>query len=172
MAVRPEDRELLLQHVYLHGYPAAYSNSIILLGIREDVYYQVIESLSYGVSERGSFTLYAGFTLATVLAICGFYSGATALGVLTFAFDTVTGLYELVKDSQVRKYDLSAYYARQVRLGGSIDGSIYCTAQKPVRWTGYVGDREAGIEFEYETQHWAYDDPSELVNIALANYMG
>lgn len=46
LAVSAGDREMMLQQVYLHGYPAAYSNSIILLGIREDVYYQVIESLS------------------------------------------------------------------------------------------------------------------------------
>ncbi len=158
------DADLIMSALYSAGWPTSYVNYLRETRYQGGATGNLYHSVTYSYSSYVNWFAIATTTLAAVITLTNL-PAATLLAVASFAV-TGAGIYVLIKDVLITRYNVFAYGTKTMY----VQDAYQYYAGRTVKWLATVGDIGASLDFQYNNQHSDYNDHDSLFATAFYNY--
>ena len=158
------DADLIMSALYSAGWPQSYTNFLRETRYQSGATGKLYHSVTYSYSSYINWFAIATTTLGAVITLTNL-PATTLLAVASFAV-TGAGVYTLIKDVTITRYNVFAYGTKSLY----VQDLYQYYAGRTVKWLATVGDIGCSLEFKYDNKHSDYDDHNSLFATAFYNY--
>lgn len=164
LLVSSSERSVILQALYNAGNPQEFTNHNTRSYNISGTYVLLKDSLAYTIVEQSVIPVLAGTAIDVVSALVGL-SASSLLAIASF-IRTAVGVYELIRDWNFKKYNVTGGWTKR----GYVGGTAYYESWLNKYWVAYVGDIGATLTYSNSTCASDYNNDSSIASHTYSAY--